>query len=203
MTDENVYKSQQQVKVLFENLLEKHGDSLKALAYGSPESQQRRFKILYEVGDMEGCSVLDVGCGFGDFHDYLSKRLRGFSYHGIDISEKIIAVAREKYPGASFEVGDMLRIEGRTYDYVIGSGFNCFNTGRNDEVIREALTRMFNVCARGIAVQMISAYAPRKDDVSYYATPEMVYRHAMGLTRRVILRHDYAPNDFTIYLYRQ
>jgi hypothetical protein len=30
-----------------------------------------RFGVLSQVGNMDRSSVLDLGCGFGDFFDYL------------------------------------------------------------------------------------------------------------------------------------
>jgi SAM-dependent methyltransferase len=54
------------------------------------------------VGTVEGVDVLDAGCGTG----YLSKQLcdRGAHVTGIDLSERMIAIARTDYPGIDFRV---------------------------------------------------------------------------------------------------
>lgn len=50
--------------------------------------------------------VLDLGCGTGDpIAGYLLAE--GRQVHGIDFSEPMLAVARSRYPDATFEFGDM------------------------------------------------------------------------------------------------
>lgn len=55
------------------------------------------------LGDVRGRRVLDAGCGTG----YLSRQLheRGANVIGIDFSEEMIRIAREKAPGIGFRVG--------------------------------------------------------------------------------------------------
>ena len=62
------------VKDFFNKLVEKHGYSPKSLAYSGEKSQKIKFNIVTEVGIEDNCSVLDVGCGFGDYFNYLKQR---------------------------------------------------------------------------------------------------------------------------------
>src|SRR3954467_14333025 len=54
------------------------------------------------AGNVGGLKVLDAGCGTG----YLSKQLsdRGAVVAGVDISERMIAIAREHHPDIDFRV---------------------------------------------------------------------------------------------------
>jgi len=54
------------------------------------------------AGDVAGLKVLDAGCGTG----YLSKQLseRGALVTGVDLSERLIAIARAQYPQIDFRV---------------------------------------------------------------------------------------------------
>jgi SAM-dependent methyltransferase len=56
------------------------------------------------AGDVNGRTVLDAGCGTG----YLSNKLRdqGARVMGIDFSERMIAIARERHPEIDFRVDD-------------------------------------------------------------------------------------------------
>jgi SAM-dependent methyltransferase len=66
-----------------------------------------------EVDDTE---VLDLGCGTGLFLDM------GFHprhYLGVDISEEMVHVARQKHPNWTFCVGDMASSVSERYDTVI------------------------------------------------------------------------------------
>jgi SAM-dependent methyltransferase len=59
--------------------------------------------VLWEfVGDVRGLSVLDAGCGTG----YLSGKLRerGARVTGVDLAERMIAIARADHPDIDFRV---------------------------------------------------------------------------------------------------
>ena len=63
---------------------------------------ERFVELLPEAG-----VVLDVGCGAGrPVDEYLVAQ--GYSVHGLDLSERMIELARKQVPQATFEVRDML-----------------------------------------------------------------------------------------------
>jgi ubiquinone/menaquinone biosynthesis C-methylase UbiE len=54
-----------------------------------------------------GLDVLEVGCGTGRIYERLVPRLVADArYTGVDVSERMLAIAREKFPGARFLPGD-------------------------------------------------------------------------------------------------
>jgi SAM-dependent methyltransferase len=63
-------------------------------------------KLAKEVKDKE--RVLDIGCGNGRLLEaFLGKEI---DYLGIDTNEKLLAYAKERYPGRNFLVGDILKL---------------------------------------------------------------------------------------------
>jgi 2-polyprenyl-3-methyl-5-hydroxy-6-metoxy-1,4-benzoquinol methylase len=56
-----------------------------------------------------GATILDVGCGAGFKTQGLTER--GFKVKGIDFSEKMIEVAKRKYPSLDFDVMDVYDLE--------------------------------------------------------------------------------------------
>lgn len=66
---------------------------------GNKRVVQTRFKHF------NGEKVLDLGCGYGFFTDYF--RSIGADAIGIDGSEKMIELARNRYPIAEFSVMDI------------------------------------------------------------------------------------------------
>lgn len=59
----------------------------------------------YELLDLPaGSSVVDVGCGAGRAAGELAQR--GARAIGVDVSEEMIALARDRWPHADFRVGD-------------------------------------------------------------------------------------------------
>jgi SAM-dependent methyltransferase len=78
-------------------------------------------EALRRVGGLEaGQRVLDVGCGAGTFLRLAADR--GAEAFGIDASEALIALARERVPEADLLVGDMeaLPYEDDSFDLVTG-----------------------------------------------------------------------------------
>ena len=85
-----------------------HGYHPNSLLWSNTEVQELRFKILVDIGIEQGDSVLDVGCGFGDFADYLSRQGKPIEFMGIDISEELLAEGRKHFPALELLQGDLL-----------------------------------------------------------------------------------------------
>src|SRR5919109_3859483 len=92
----------------YTDLIGKYGVDVRALDWGSRESQAVRFSVLAEVGQLHDASVLDVGCGLGDFFGWLKSAGIGVEYTGIDITPKMIEVARQRFPETRFELRNLL-----------------------------------------------------------------------------------------------
>lgn len=68
------------------------------------------FPLLEKIGIKKGDRVLDLACGTGTISSYLHE-LSGEKVVGLDISEGMIEIAKEKYrdcPWAEFRCGDFL-----------------------------------------------------------------------------------------------
>lgn len=68
-------------------------------------------------------SVLEAGCGEGEFTKFLHKKYgKSASLEAFDISRSCVAKAQKKCPGVSFHVGSIYEIpKGRSYDLVVAS----------------------------------------------------------------------------------
>ena len=85
-------------------VFDKYADSYDA---GFMGKSSRRFyaDLIKEVDIKEGDAVLDVGCGTGTVLSFIGrhKKIHGF---GLDVSENMVAVAKEKNPDYQFVSGD-------------------------------------------------------------------------------------------------
>ena len=193
------------VKDFFNKLAEKHGYSSKSLAYGSDKSQEIKFDIVTEVGIEDGCSILDVGCGFGDYFDYLKQKgIKNVKYCGIDFSNKIVDLAKEKNASVNIIQGDFLDLPiDEKFDYVISLGLNCVKTGHNWETLTQVLNKMWKLSKKGNAYNATSTFGKISSREIYFISPVKVIDYIMNhLTYKVVLRHDYMQHDFTIYAYK-
>jgi len=55
-----------------------------------------------------GDKVLDSGCGNGRFYEFLKNKK--IDYSGVDVSEKLIKIAKERYPEAKFQTANALTL---------------------------------------------------------------------------------------------
>jgi ubiquinone/menaquinone biosynthesis C-methylase UbiE len=78
-----------------------------------------------------GKNCLDIGCATGDLLHYLNKCFPNMKLFGMDISTKMIDVARERLPMSNFYCEDILSRNAdldSKFDYCIISGvLNCFD----------------------------------------------------------------------------
>src|SRR3989344_8442474 len=65
------------------------------------------FRSLSEYWQ-DGDSVLDLGCGNGRFYDLVCQPGKNIKYFGVDKSERLIAIAKQRYPLAQFVLNDGL-----------------------------------------------------------------------------------------------
>lgn len=189
------------VKDFFEGRFDRYGDSHETLDW-SERGQRERFRVLSEVGDLAHACVLDLGCGLGHFYEYLRARQPDLGYVGYDFSARFVEHARAKYPGARFEVHDVFRDalpDG--FDYVLCCGIHNLETGANDADMVGLIAKAFAAARRGVAFSLLSARAPELTEGRHYYDPLAMTAEAAKLTRFVVLRHDYMPHDFTLYLY--
>lgn len=192
----------------YSRLLGEHGVDVRSLDWGSAESQQQRFLVLSQIDpQLADRTVLDVGCGLGDFYVWLTRRGPGCRrYLGIDITPGMIDTAKQRFPGIQFSVGSSLEIDRlgkECIDYVFASGIFCLRKVEPFEFMKKTIRNMFMVCGRGVAFNSLSSWAPHKDAGEFYADPLETLEFCRTITPWVTLRHDYHPRDFTIYMFKK
>lgn len=119
--------------------------------------------------DLGGRRVLDAGCGTGAFAVEAARR--GAAVVAIDLSETLVALARERSPAGlaggviDFRVGDMSRLEGERFDYAVAM----------DSVIHYDPDHAMDVLGRlagQVDESILFTFAPK--------TPLLAVMHAVG-----------------------
>ena len=194
--------------------LAQYDPGVKALSWGSEDSQRKRFEVLIEtlwardVRDFgKARALLDVGCGFGDlFHIITNERQIALKrYLGVDLNPAMIEEAKKCYPLADFEVRDILQDPpAERFDYVVGSGLFFLRVKNWYRYMAAMVGRMYELTDVGVAVNFLSAFSPeKKGEHSFYADPGAVFNTIAHLVSpKIVLRHDYRANDFTLFIYR-
>ena len=183
--------------------LKAYGDDTRSLGW-TPGGRKVRFDSLAGIGYLNGCPVLDVGCGFGDFYGYLRERGIQTDYTGVDVNADFIAIAREKYPEARFETADFDEWgAGETFDWAFAAGIFTIRLSDNETFVKNTLRRMFDCCRKGFAADFLRpTYGDAAGDIYWRPQPEEIVKICRGLSKRIILRCDYMADEFCVYVYK-
>lgn len=183
------------------------GAQPRALDWGSRASQWTRFKVLTQIDDLAGSSVLDVGCGVADLYDYLRSRDVPIDYTGYDMAPAMVAAARRRLPNVDIQMRDIVteEVPEPQFDFVVASGLFSLRRTQPYDYVAATVHRMYTLCRRGIAMNSLSSRSDGRttiEDGRFLAAPERVLNICFEVTPKVTLRHDYLPHDFTVYLYK-
>lgn len=192
----------ERVRAHYIPLLEKYGASSRVVDYHHSGNHLARFVILAGIDDIKHASILDVGCGVGHLAKWLTENGYEGEYTGIDLLPEMIERARELNPGMRFEQCDLLLEPGRFQaDYVMSSGI--FHLG-DAPFMQRVIAAMYAACGKGLAFNSLSAWDDVNVKLGYFsADPVATLDFCRTLTPFVMLRHDYLPHDFTMFLYRE
>ena len=192
---------------LYQNKFKKFGVDPRSLLWKTKGAAHQRFRQFWAEIDFSDKKVLDVGCGFGEFGKFLLKRYKNVNYTGVDVMPEFIEKAKGEVTGAKFTVKDFLsdEIKGK-FDVVIASGILNSNRGeRNLEYRRKAIKKLFELTDGVLAFNMLGGHpAPVNKTGSnvWHSDSLEILEYCLTLTRRVILRANYHPKDFTIFMYK-
>lgn len=167
--------------------------------------QDIRFDILTSLYNFENKTILDIGCGFGDLNKTLKQKVQTYQYVGCDLCEKLIEEGEKIYPSAQFYIGDFLKIEIKeNIDWSIASGpFNHkFEKNNNYDFIKSVMEKAFEISKDGFSFDFVSDKVDYKDEHIFYASPEKILSYAYALSRNVVLRSDYMPFEFSIFVFK-
>jgi len=194
----------------FSRLLSRHGQTHAALEWNSRESQERRFAVMCEAGLRSGQTLLDVGCGTGDFVDWLRQEGLDMGYCGLDLTPAMVEHARARFPDLTFEQGCLLAhpapiLPQERFDWVVASGVFAHRRDEPNAYMQAMILAMLDRAEVGVAVNSLSMKAPHAYRWTlFHAEPDAVLawvREQEGVVKAV-LREDYDPNDFSLYLFK-
>jgi SAM-dependent methyltransferase len=183
--------------------LREHGPTHQGVDWNSAESQELRFEQFLRIvpGDAP-VSVLDYGCGYGAFAEYLEAQgVELAAYTGYDVSDEMVATARERSRWAFTTDRGELAPAGVT----VASGVFNVRVDTDEETWRdytlETIGELAALSRRGLGFNMLTRYSDpeRMTDRLYYGDPAFSFDWCKrNLSRQVALLHDYGLYEFTI-----
>ena len=186
--------------------IRKYGSTSKGVDWNSKESHFLRFEQLSRVlENKDNFSILDYGCGFGSYVDFLLENsFKDFNYTGYDISEDMLLEAKQKYKSDNIRfLGNIESL--KSVNYTIANGiFNVkLDTDVNDwkKYINDTLEIIDSKSDKGFSFNILTSFSDKE-----YMKPHLFYADPMyyfnlckeKFSRNVALLHDYNLYEFTI-----
>jgi cyclopropane fatty-acyl-phospholipid synthase-like methyltransferase len=193
----------------YQGLLKLHGPSEAAL--GCTRSKQViRFAAAARYANFDGKSVVDVGCGFGDFYAYLEavgKVPR--EYLGLDIMPEFINKARSmESDRAKFVKADFFKEEQLgLVDSVFAFGIFNHLAGRSEKEgldrLDAFLTKATALADQAVIIDFLSDRVDfrRNPEKDRHWSPSEVLEVASKHSQSVTLDHSYLPFEFLLVLH--
>jgi SAM-dependent methyltransferase len=188
-----------------------HGATSKGVDWKNADShdlRHRQFLRLFEGSP--DASVLDLGCGYGDFFRFLRAAGHRGPFVGYDIAPAMISKARELHGEAADRQWLVGGKPAETFDFAVASGI----LNVKGEVSIERWARYVNATIellagagrRGFAFNLLSLASDperRRNDL-YYADAGAMLTHCLArFGRHVALLHDYDLYEFTVVVRRR
>lgn len=181
-----------------------HGISPKGVDWSTKESQILRFQQLSKIFNQKSFSIGDIGCGYGEFINYLNAHFSNFEYHGYDISIEMINEAKKLFSNNLFHhIKDNSEI--KPHDFLILSGlFNLkfeYQISEWKDFVKQSLIDINKKAIKGFSFNILTSYSDKekmRDDL-YYADPMEYFDFCKrNFSRNISLLHDYDLYEFTI-----
>jgi ubiquinone/menaquinone biosynthesis C-methylase UbiE len=177
----------------YKNSYNKYGTSAKGLHWNSKETQFLRFEIITNyIQSLKDSSIIDIGCGFGDYLVYIKEQnMQIKNYLGLDCEDFLIKIALQKHQNTKFLLCNFLKEDIPNADYLICSGgLNLLNK----KEFLFAIKKCFEVSNKGFVFNFLI------NKSLHELSEEEIYFYCKGLSSKVIISEDYLFNDSTIYI---
>ena len=197
----------------YESCFNLHGPTPQGVDWPKGEDAVMRYKVMSELWEREvnnPIKIVDVGCGYGAFLQYLldQQEAVNFSYTGIDLSAPMLEWAQKNYPSYQFSNQDILKspLKDNEFDYGIMNGVFTEKLSLSFEQMEsfthQMIITLFKACRKGIAFNVMSSHVDwQRDDLFHLPLDRLVAFLTKNCSRKWIIRQDYGLYEYTVYLY--
>lgn len=182
-------------KKFYSKSIKEFGVSAQGVHWSTQFSQYKRFEVLcsfLEKEELKNASIVDAGCGFGEFYNFLQKReLLPKEYCGIDCEAQMIQISQHRFPKTTFYVKDVLKDNLPVADYYMCSGAMNLLPKR---LFFKFIQQCYKQCQKGFIFNFL------KKESFNHIDPRNVIAFCKELNGEYILEEHYLRNDLSIFL---
>ncbi|MBM4423651.1 MAG: dTDP-4-dehydrorhamnose 3,5-epimerase [Chloroflexi bacterium] len=205
----------QEMKTHYSQKFAEFGATSKGVDWSKDEDVRLRYdkmlavlaRDLLDIG--KPITLLDVGCGYGGLLAYAQQKGFKLQYTGIDVASNMIHWARQHLENGEFIEGDFMQygFDERRFEFIVCNGILTQKLGASlldmDGFAKRLIRRMFDLCSKGIAFNVMSTYVNFFAPNLYYKHPAEMLGYCLSeISRNVRLDHSYGLYEYTLYVYR-
>jgi SAM-dependent methyltransferase len=194
------------IAAYYASKLKAHGSTPQGVDWNGIESHERRHRQFLRLLDGNpNASVIDLGCGFGDFLRFLRTQGHQGRFIGYDIAPTMVEKARELHGEAADREWRIGAEPADGADFAIASGIFNVKGDVPDDSWNRYVQRTIDILARagrrGFAFNVLSLSSDpdRRRPNLYYADPAEMLAYCLSkYGRSVALLQDYGLYEFTV-----
>ncbi|MCX7921488.1 MAG: class I SAM-dependent methyltransferase [Clostridia bacterium] len=197
------------IKGYYEPNMKKGIADYRILGWESKEAQYLRFEALVSKVSLQGKKLLDVGCGAGNFLEYLNISGEEVDYTGVDILPCMVNYTLHKKLNGQFYCMDIFKdnpFKNEDFNIVYASGIFNINLGNNEEFLLEAVGLFLDLCSEVAGFNLLYCNSPDKENRYFYFKPEEVRNNLeqkfAGRIKKIEIIEGYLQNDFTVICFK-
>lgn len=206
MTDARQAQILSDVAAYYAAKLEAHGATARGVDWNGPESHQLRHRqFLRLIENERDGSIIDLGCGFGDFLGFLRSSGHRGQFTGYDIAPDMIETARKLHGEGEDRRWRVGAVPVEAADFAIASGvFNVKGTAPAEiwlDYVHQTMDILAGAGRKGFGFNILSLSSDpeRRRPNLYYADPARMLGHCLSrYGRSVALLQDYGLYEFTV-----
>ena len=181
-------------KKFYEQSIEQFGISAQGVHWNNKHTQYKRFEIITKLikKDIRDSYIIDVGCGFGEYYNYLKENKRvPKKYLGVDCERQMIDVSKKRFPETQFHIQDILHDKLFNADYYLCSGaLNILTLEEVDIFIQ----RCFTYSKKGFIFNFLKNLT--FNNIKQYEIIDICKQYSDNIT----IKENYLDNDFTVFM---
>ncbi|MEA3641068.1 MAG: class I SAM-dependent methyltransferase [Lamprobacter sp.] len=179
----------------YRHALARYGENAEGVHWRSTESQQIRFAVLRDLlpRDLSRVSLVDVGCGLGDLHAFLSSRNDlPRQYIGLDAVEVMVERARAR-TGCAILHADVLSDPLPEADWYLSSGAMALLTEDETGLF---IRRCLSASRQGLVFNLLKGN--HQSFTFNYLMPETIEAWAIEMDVDLKIVEGYLSGDFSV-----
>lgn len=208
MSDDGNRTILREVASYYMRKLDRHGVTPQGVDWNGIESHELRHRQFDRLLDGDpAASVIDLGCGYGDFLRYLRANGHTGRFTGYDVAETMIEAARAVHGEGLDRQWHVGAEPAEPADYAIASGiFNvrgCLPVNDWTRYVERTIDLLARSSTRGFAFNVLSLSSDpeRRQSYLHYADPAATLAHCLArFGRSVALLQDYGLYEFTVVI---